>query len=676
MPESKPLPLKPRSIIVTSALPYANGPLHLGHMLEHIQTDIWARFQRSRGHQCFAVCADDGHGTAIMLKAEQLGISAETLLAQSQAEHQQDLADFQVAYDSYHSTHSAENKQLVELFYQRAQSKGHIVERQINQFYDPDKQLFLADRYIKGTCPRCGSLDQYGDNCEACGATYTPADLIDPRSAISGAVPVKKQSRHYFFQLADFTEQLKQWTHSGKLQEQVANKLDEWFTAGLQDWDISRDAPYFGFQIPGTKDKYFYVWLDAPIGYMASFKKLCQTHKVAFDDFWSATSKTELHHFIGKDIIYFHALFWPALLMAAEFRTPTRIHAHGYVTVNGAKMSKSRGTFITARNYLAVLDPEYLRYYYAAKLSQRIDDIDLNLEDFMQRVNSDLVGKLVNIASRCAGFINKLCQGKLANNSVDEPLYQQAINAQQALAEDYENRDYSKAIRKIMGLADQANQYIDQHKPWLLAKQPGQTDKIQQVCSLGINLFRLLVIYLQPVLPVMAQRAAHFLQVDCLDWQQLDQPLVDHRITQFEPLLKRIDKKQIEAMLATSQANPNSAVPSPSANETKMIDYQDFAKIDLRIARIIKAEEVAGSDKLLKLVVDLGSEQRQIFAGIKAAYQPQDLVNKLTLVVANLKPRKMRFGLSEGMVLATGPGGKEIWLLSPDEGAKPGMQVS
>ncbi|HNL24462.1 MAG TPA: methionine--tRNA ligase, partial [Pseudomonadales bacterium] len=520
-----------RQILVTSALPYANGPIHLGHMLEYIQTDIWVRFQRLQQQRCFYVCADDAHGTAIMLKAEELGITPEALIEQVSAEHQRDFADFGISFDNYHSTHSEENRHFAELIYQRCRQAGHIETRTISQFYDPDKELFLADRFIKGSCPRCGAADQYGDNCEACGATYSPDQLIEPRSAISGATPVMRSSEHQFFRLADFTELLKQWTRSGALSEEVANKLDEWLEGGLESWDISRDAPYFGFRIPGSDDKYFYVWLDAPIGYMASFKNLCdRTPGLDFDHYWRPGSSSELYHFIGKDIITFHSLFWPAMLHAARFRTPTAVHVHGFVTINGQKMSKSRGTFIKARTFLDHLEPEYLRYYFAAKLSARIDDLDLNFDDFVQRINADLVGKLVNIASRSAGFIHKQHAGRLAAQLPEPALWDEFVAAGEQIAEHYEAREFARVVREVMALADRANQYIDQQKPWLLAKDPARQPQVQQIASFGLNLFRLLVLYLQPILPRLAERVEGFLATPLPNWSRRNAPLLDHLI--------------------------------------------------------------------------------------------------------------------------------------------------
>ena len=542
-----------REILVTSALPYANGSIHIGHMLEYVQTDIWVRFQRHIGNTCHYVCADDAHGTAIMLRAEQEGITPEQLIANVQAEHEQDFKDFQVSFDNFYSTHSPENKDFSEYIYKACEAKGHIASRTITQAFDPEKQLFLADRFIKGTCPKCKTPDQYGDNCEACGATYSPAELIEPKSAISGATPVQKESTHLFFKLPDFENLLKDWTRSGSLQSEIANKLAEWLDSGLQEWDISRDAPYFGFEIPGQKDKFFYVWLDAPIGYMASFKNLCdRSADLDFDHYWNKNSTTELYHFIGKDIINFHGLFWPAMLYAAEFRTPTAVYAHGFLTVNGQKMSKSRGTFIKAGTYLRHLQPEYLRYYFAAKLNNKVDDLDLNLDDFVQRVNSDLVGKVVNIASRSAGFISKKFNGQLSPLVSEPELLKAFADEQHTIAEYYEKREFGKAIKAIMALADQANQYIADKEPWVLAKQEGMEQQVQDICSTGLNMFRTLMIYLTPVLPIMSADVTKFLNDD-LAWASLDTPLIDHGIEKFKPLMTRIDASKIEAMLEDSK---------------------------------------------------------------------------------------------------------------------------
>ncbi|MEM9257374.1 MAG: methionine--tRNA ligase [Pseudomonadota bacterium] len=667
-----------RKILVTSALPYANGPLHLGHMLEQVQTDIWVRFQTSRGHDCLYVCADDAHGTAIMLAAEALGISPEQHIDTIRESHTRDSAAFLINFANFHSTHSDENKRWSEDIYQRLKDNGHIASREITQAYDPEKQLFLADRFIKGTCPNCKAPDQYGDNCEVCGATYSPTDLINPVSALSGATPIDKQSTHFFFKLPEFEAMLTDWLASDTLQPQVANKLREWLEAGLQEWDISRDAPYFGFEIPGEPNKYFYVWLDAPIGYIASFQNYCDRTGHPFAPYWERGGGTELYHFIGKDIVNFHGLFWPAMLHSAGLRSPTAICVHGFLTVNGTKMSKSRGTFINAATYLEHLDPEYLRYYFAAKLNASVDDIDLNLEDFVQRVNSDVVGKVVNIASRCAGFLRKSFDNRLARECAEPALVQSFIDAGDSIALRFEEREYNKAIRDIVALADRANQYIDEHKPWLLAKTPGNGEAVHATCSVGINLFRVLMTYLKPVLPAMASRAEAFLNCS-LDWTALKTPLTDHELNTFKPLLTRIETAQVEAMVEASKQPDKSTVATPEkdAKTPPTIAFDDFAKVELRVAEITAAEAVEGADKLLRLTLDLGETvpQRQVLAGIKAAYRPEELVGRLTVVVANLAPRKMRFGVSEGMVLAAGPGGEDLFLLSPDSGAKAGMPV-
>ena len=679
-----------RQIVVTSALPYANGPIHLGHMVEYIQTDIWTRFQKAQGHQCIYVCADDAHGTPIMLRAQNEGITPEELIARIAKEHQADFADFHIGFDQYHSTHSPENKELASYIYTQLKAKGHISRKKIKQLYDPEKQMFLPDRFIKGTCPKCHAEDQYGDNCEVCGATYSPTELIHPKSAVSGATPIEKETEHLFFELADFADLLKTWTQTpGHLQPQIANKLSEWFETGLRAWDITRDAPYFGFEIPGEPGKYFYVWLDAPVGYMASFKAYCERTGMDFDAFWKADSKAELYHFIGKDIIYFHALFWPAMLSGAGFRTPNAIFAHGFLTVDGQKMSKSRGTFIMARTYLNHLNPEYLRYYFAAKLSSGIDDIDLNLEDFAQRVNADLVGKVVNIASRCAGFINKRFDGKLADTLSAEgaALYQKAVEAKALIAELYEKREYAHAMREIMAIADMANEYIDQTAPWVLAKEADKEAELHDSVSTGINLFRVLMTYLAPVIPATAQKAQTFLNIEHWQWDAIEKPLLGHAIQKFKPLMTRVEPQKIQQMLEDTQkdlaqhqqSNTGKSKVSEQATDlepiAEEITIEDFMKVDLRVAKIIHAEAVPEANKLLKLTLDIGLEQRQVFAGIKSAYKPEQLIGQLTVMVANLKPRKMRFGVSEGMVLAAGPGGSELYILSPDQGAKPGMRV-
>ncbi|TWO83484.1 methionine--tRNA ligase [Shewanella algae] len=670
-----------RKILVTSALPYANGPIHLGHMLEYIQTDIWSRFQKLRGHECHYICADDAHGTPIMLKAQQMGIQPEEMIAKVNQEHQQDFAEFNIAFDNYHSTHSEENRQLASEIYLKLRDNGYIKSKTISQLFDPEKSMFLPDRFVKGTCPKCKSEDQYGDNCDACGATYSPTELINPRSAVSGATPVMKETEHFFFDLPAFETMLKEWTHSGSLQSEMANKLDEWFEQGLQQWDITRDAPYFGFEIPDAPGKYFYVWLDAPVGYMGSFKNLCDKRpELSFDEFWNVDSKAEVYHFIGKDIVYFHSLFWPAMLKGAGYRQPSSVYAHGYVTVNGAKMSKSKGTFIKARTYLDHLDPEYLRYYYAAKLSSRIDDLDLNLEDFAARVNSDLVGKLVNLASRTAGFIVKRFDAKLAKVE-DNSLAESFLAKQELIAELYEGREYGKAMREIMALADVANAYVADEAPWQLVKNEETLARAHQVCSVALNLFRILVTYLKPVLPRLATDVEAFLKLE-LTWSGLALDMAGHEINPFKPMMQRIELDKVSAMVEASKESLKATEDTPKASGpladdpiSPTIEFDDFAKLDLRIALIKKAEHVPEANKLLKLQLDLGGETRQVFAGIKSAYAPEDLEGKLTVMVANLAPRKMRFGLSEGMVLAAGPGGKDLWVLEPHEGAQPGMRV-
>ncbi|WP_422529130.1 methionine--tRNA ligase [Serratia fonticola] len=670
-----------KKLLVTCALPYANGSIHLGHMLEHIQADIWVRYQRMRGNEVHFICADDAHGTPIMLKAQQMGIPPEEMIAEMSREHQQDFAGFGISYENYHSTHSEENRELSGVIYGRLKENGHIKRRTISQLYDPEKGMFLPDRFVKGTCPKCKSPDQYGDNCEVCGATYSPTELIEPKSVVSGATPEMRDSEHYFFDLPAFSDMLQAWTRSGALQEQVANKMQEWFESGLQQWDISRDAPYFGFEIPDAPGKYFYVWLDAPIGYMGSFKNLCDKRgDLDFDEFWRKDSTTELYHFIGKDIVYFHSLFWPAMLEGSNFRKPTSLFVHGYVTVNGAKMSKSRGTFIKASTYLKHLDADCLRYYYAAKLSSRIDDIDLNLEDFVQRVNADIVNKVVNLASRNAGFINKRFAGQLANHLADPELYQTFVDAATSIAQAYASRETSRAIREIMALADLANRYVDEQAPWVVAKEEGRDADLQAICSMGINLFRVLMTYLKPVLPALTERAEAFLNCE-LSWDGIEQPLLGHQVSTFKALFNRIDLDKVNEMVNASKedlAASQKVVSGPLADDPiqDTISFDDFAKVDMRIALIKSAEFVEGSDKLLKLQLDLGGESRQIFSGIRSAYpDPSLLEGRLTIMVANLAPRKMRFGVSEGMVMAAGPGGKEIFLLSPDSGAQPGMQV-
>lgn len=677
-----------RRMLVTSALPYANGPLHLGHLLEHIQTDIWVRYQRLRGNECHYVCADDTHGTPIMLKAEELGISPEALIDQVHAEHLRDLQGFDISHDNYYTTHCDENRKHASDIYLKLRERGHISEREIVQAFDPEKNLFLADRYVVGNCPRCDAPGQYGDNCESCGATYAPTELKNAVSKISGAKPVEKKSLHYFFKLPDFADFLLDWLGNEKLQPAVRNKLGEWLESGLQEWDISRDAPYFGFEIPGAPGKFFYVWLDAPIGYMASFDNYCARTGLDFDEFWgreqAASAGTELYHFIGKDIINFHGLFWPAMMHACDLRLPSAIYAHGFLSVDGAKMSKSRGTFITAQSYLEHMQPDYLRYYFAARLGSGVDDIDLNLGDFVQKCNADLVGKLVNIASRCAGFIAKRFDNRLAAEPDNPELLQAIDDAGDAIAAAYEQREFGKAMREIMALADRANQYIDERQPWVLAKQQGSESELQGICSSGVIAFAQLVAYLKPVLPALAEASEQFLGIE-LEWQGAREALAGAAINKFKPLLKRLETDLIDKLLeanretggdaaaATTTAQVGAAAEAESSAAS--IDIEDFLKVDLRVAEIVAAEEVEGADKLLKLTLDTGDGQRTVFSGIKSAYSPADLQGRLTVVVANLKPRKMRFGVSEGMVLAAS-GDEGIFLLSADSGARPGMRVS
>ncbi len=694
----------PRQILVTSALPYANGSIHLGHLVEYIQTDIWVRFQKMRGHDCRYMCADDTHGTPVMLRAEKEGITPETLIQRVWDEHTRDFAGFHIGFDHYYSTHSEENHALVSKIYLALKDAGLIEVKTIAQMYDPVKNMFLPDRFIKGECPKCGAADQYGDNCEACGATYGPTDLKNPVSAISGATPVHRDSEHHFFKLGDCEAFLREWTKSGTLQDEAANKMQEWFASGLSNWDISRDAPYFGFEIPGAPGKYFYVWLDAPTGYMASFARYAKDNGLDFDAWWGADSTAELVHFIGKDILYFHALFWPAMLKFSGYRLPSAIHAHGFLTVNGQKMSKSRGTFITASSYLEQgLNPEWLRYYYAAKLNGSMEDIDLNLEDFVARVNSDLVGKFINIASRTAGFIHKNFEGRLAEGVANLELIGEFQAASDAIAAHYEARDTAKALREIMALTDRANQYVADEKPWELAKKPEAAHRLHEVCTVALNLFRLLTLYLKPVLPKLASEVEAFLAIEPLAWNDAQTRLVRQRINPYQHLMTRIDPKTIDAMIDANKQNleptparhaeaqahgaAKTAAPSPQsaplqgegasvAADTALISIDDFAKIDLRIARIAHAEHVEDADKLLRLTLDLGPlGTRQVFAGIKSAYAPEALVGRLTMMVANLAPRKMKFGMSEGMVLAASGDAPGLFILSPDSGAEPGMKV-
>ncbi|MDW0617389.1 methionine--tRNA ligase [Mannheimia haemolytica] len=686
-----------RKMLVTCALPYANGAIHLGHMLEHIQADIWVRFQRMRGNEVHFVCADDAHGTPIMLNADKLGITPEQLIEKAKADHEADFASFNISFDNYHSTHSEENRQITTDIYKTLKANGFIKSKVISQLFDPEKNMFLPDRFVKGTCPKCKAEDQYGDNCEVCASTYSSMDLINPRSAVSGATPVVKESEHFFFDLPSFEGMLKEWTRSGSLQPEIANKMQEWFESGLQQWDISRDAPYFGFEIPDAENKFFYVWLDAPIGYMASFKNLCDRAGIDFDEFWQKDSTTELYHFIGKDIVYFHSLFWPAMLEGSGYRKPTNVFAHGYVTVDGAKMSKSRGTFIQANTYLKHLDPECLRYYYAAKLNDRIEDLDFNLDDFVQRVNSDIVNKLVNLASRNASFIAKRFEGKLAEKLDDEALFNEFTAQAETIANFYENREFNKAIRAIMELTDKANKYIDDKAPWVIAKEEGKEAELQAVCSMGIELFRVLMSYLKPVLPKLAERAEAFLQSE-LRWDNIATPLFGHTVAPFKSLFSRLEKKQIDAVIDETKAlfaEANKKTENQTKGTQKVeqqavekqeniavepispeITIDDFAKLDLRAAKVLNCEAVPKSDKMLRFELDLGDHQRQVFSGIKAAYpNPEALIGRFVIVIANLAPRKMSFGMSEGMILSAGTGGANLFLLDADSGVQPGMQV-
>ncbi len=674
-----------RQILVTAALPYANGPLHIGHLLEHIQTDIWVRYQRLAGNHCTWVWADDAHGTPIMLRAQAEGISPEALIEKVKASHEADIQDFLLSPNVFHTTHSEENRELATLIYNRLNDGGHIVKRTIKQLFDEQESMFLPDRYVKGECPNCNSADQYGDNCEKCSATYDATELKNPISQVSGKTPVLKDSEQYFFALSKFGDMLKAWTTSGTLQNEVANKLKEWLDSGLQDWDISRNAPYFGFEIPNAPGKYFYVWLDAPIGYIAAHKHLGDKEGFDYLDTWKPDSDHEVYHFIGKDIANFHCLFWPAMLENAGFRKPNGVFCHGFLTVDGAKMSKSRGTSITARTWLDHMSPEYLRYYYAAKLNDSVTDLNLNLEDFITRVNSDLVGKVVNIASRCAGFITKKFDGKLSTDypAAEQNNYDQMISTQQIILDYYEQREFGKAMREIMLLAEHANTYINDAEPWVKIKQDDQQQAVQDICTVSLNYYRLIITFLSPVLPELATKTEKFLNTK-LTLESLKSPLVNHSINAYKPMMMRVEDKQVQAVLEATKesAGPEAAAPASQAASTQdippimdTIEIDDFSKLDFRIACIVDAQPVEGADKLLQLTLDIGLEQRNVFAGIKSAYKPEDLIGRHTVMIANLKPRKMRFGLSEGMVLAAGPGGSDLYILSPDEGATPGMRV-
>jgi methionyl-tRNA synthetase len=670
-----------KKIFVTSALPNANGPIHLGHMLEHIQTDIWVRFKKMTGNDLIYVCADDTHGTGTMIKAEEEKTTPEELIDKVRLQHHQDFKDFLIEHDNYYSTHSEENRFFSELIYEKLHKKGLILSREVEQLFDPKKGLFLADRFVRGICPKCSAEDQYGDNCQSCGATYDATDLIDATSIYSGETPELRKSEHLFFDLGKFQTFLTDWLEKDTVRVEVANKLNEWLQEGLRPWDISRDAPYFGFQIPNTEEKYFYVWMDAPIGYLASLKNHCEKFPdLEFSDYWDADSKAEVHHFIGKDIINFHALFWPAVLEAAEFRKPTKIHTHGFLTVNGVKMSKSRGTFIAARKYIEFLKPEYLRYYLAAKLNGSVDDVDFNLKDFVLRVNSDLVGKVINIASRCAGFIEKSFENTLSAEIDDQPLLDNFQKRADLIASYYEQNDTSKAIREVMALADLANQYIAEKEPWTAIKDQSRIDEVHKVCSLGVNLFRILIIYLKPILPDIAAKSETFLNCANMRWEDIADPLVNHKLEKFKPMLSRLEDKTVQKLI-TDNAMPSDNQKQKNKDNKEpqegFIDIKDFSKIEMKVAKVLVAKPVEGADKLLQLELDVGEEKsRTVFSGIKSVYSPEELEGRLLIVVANLTPRKMRFGISEGMVLAAGQGENDIFLLSADSGALPGMIVT
>ena len=667
-----------RRILVTAALPYSNGAIHLGHLLEHIQTDIWVRFQQLRGAECYFICAEDTHGTATMIGAQEAGVTPEQWVEELRQKHIADFDAFGISHDNYYTTHSPENEHFAREIYTKLKTNGAIFTESVEQLYDPVKKMFLADRYVRGTCPRCNAEDQPGDNCDSCGATYAATELKNPRSTLTNSPPILQASTHYFFDLPKFEDFLRVWTKSGAIRLEIANKLKEWLDGGMKAWDISRDAPYFGFRIPETEDKYFYVWMDAPMGYMASFQNWCARSDVSFDDFWNPHSSAEVHHFIGKDIVNFHALFWPAVLHCAGYRTPTTVRVHGHITVNGEKMSKSRGTFINAATFRKVLDPETLRYYYAARLNASMSDIDISFDDFVSRVNSDLVGKLVNIPSRCANFLNKQFDSRLGSDLVQPELFEEFAAKQQVIEELYEEGEIGKVVREVMSLADRANQYIANNPPWELAKTAGREQEVQTVCTLAINLFRTLCVYLKPIVPSLVARSESYLNAGELNWSDVSRPLFSHQLNPFKRLMSRIDPKQIEKIVNASKDDVRPA-PTTTDRETaelKTIELAEFQKIDLRVAEVINASIVKGADKLLRLDLKIGDESRTVFAGIRSAYEPADLIGRHVVVVANLKPRKMRFGTSEGMVLAAGPGGKDIFLLAPDSGAVAGMEVN
>ncbi len=679
-----------KKLLITTALPYANGSIHLGHILEHIQADIFVRFQRMLGRDVTFVCADDQHGSPIMIKAQQLGKTPEEMIAEVEQEHQRDFAGFGISYDNYYRTNSPENQEISNFIYNNLKDKGYIQVRKISQLFDPEKQMFLPDRFVKGTCPKCKAQDQYGDNCEVCGATYSPTELINPYSSISGATPVLKESEHYFFDLPKFQEFLQDWVKNDTIPTEMVNKLQEWFESGLQQWDISRDAPYFGFKIPGTENKYFYVWLDAPVGYLASFKNYFDKKGIDFASMMNKDANTELCHFIGKDILYFHSLFWPAVLHGVDLKTPDKIFVHGYVTVNGAKMSKSKGTFIKASTYLKHFNPECLRYYYAAKMNGKIDDLDLNLEDFVAKVNSDIVNKLVNLASRTAGFITKLFNGKLASNIGEDELFKKFLDKKASIEESYNKREFSKVIREVMALADEANRYVDEKAPWVMAKDESLREELQKVCTASLNLYRILISYMLPILPELAKKSADFLNIE-LTWDSIEKQLLDTEIKPFKALFARIDMKTVEAMQQDSLKDLAAQTPQKNKKEEKKatkkdseeefpakeVSIDDFAKLDLRAAKVLVCEEVPESKKLLRFELDLGNgEKRQVFSGIKSAYpDPSALVGKYVIMIYNLAPRKMKFGMSEGMILSAASNDGKLFLLSADTGVQAGDRV-
>lgn len=688
-----------RRILVTSALPYANGPIHIGHLVEYLQTDIWVRLQKLRGHECRYFCADDTHGTAIMISAKRAGVSEEEFIAGVSAEHQLDFADFGIEFDNYGSTHSPENRELCEEIWKSIREAGMVKEKEIEQLFDSTAGTFLADRFVRGTCPKCGTADQPGDNCSSCGTTYSPAELIDPKSTLSDATPELRKATHLFIELEQLHDFLEQWTQSGEhLQPEIANYLKGHFLGDeLKDWDISRPAPYFGFEIPDSPGNYWYVWFDAPIGYMASTKQWCDRTGENLDDWWKGT-ECEIHHFIGKDITYFHTLFWPGMLKTAGFSLPTKVHIHGFLTVDGEKMSKSKGTFIRARTYLEHLDPAYLRYFYASKLSSKVDDIDLSIDEFIAKVNTDLVGKVVNLASRSAKFVAKT--GLSEEYPDDGGLFAEAAAAGAEIAEAYEACDYSKAMRLIMALADKANPYVEEAKPWELRKDESQAQRLQDVCTIALNLFRQLAIYLAPVLPKLAQQTGELLGEPITSWEQSQTPLAGTPVNKFKHMLQRVEPKKVEAMIEDSKEENNALAAEATADNENSSNqrhsgqwndsgeplaaepladecsFDDFMKVDLRVARVVECEEVAEARKLLRFKLSLGGgEYRQVFAGLKAAYDPATMIGRQVICVANLAPRKMKFGMSEGMIVASGPGGEEVFVLSPDEGAKVGQRV-